>query len=196
MKKERKKEKLTLSVDKEVVEKAKKLGINISDLTEKVLAKATITKDREVVSMDDIYQFYWKTLKLILPWLRKFHATVLIGFYEYEEKNDKGEVIESGSEFIKMDYNGWLVSGDYNDIFGDIRDFPTITKLKMFEINSNLFKDLIDALLEASEKNKEMIRELEMYKRVFEALEEPIPKKRGRPDEAKKEVEKRKIKKK
>jgi len=46
------KEKLTLSVDKETVEKAKKLGINISEITEKVLRGFTFSaKEAEASAM-------------------------------------------------------------------------------------------------------------------------------------------------
>ncbi len=44
------KQKLTLSVEKELVEKAKKLGVNISEITEIVLKHVSETESKDVVT--------------------------------------------------------------------------------------------------------------------------------------------------
>src|SRR5512136_2085665 len=68
------KEKLTLSVDKQVVHKAKELGINISEITERVLTGYTAAEKPN----GDLYGAYMQLFDSIRPLLKEFDCSVKI----------------------------------------------------------------------------------------------------------------------
>jgi len=82
------KEKLTLSVDKDVIEKAKKIGINISDITEKVLRGYTSAERPE----GSLYDGYKQLFDSITPLLKEFGVDMKIAGTMEQLENDKGEL--------------------------------------------------------------------------------------------------------
>ena len=80
------KQKLTLSVEKNLVEKAKKLGVNISEVTETVLRHISETQTKEVVTQEELNDAYKKIFDAMLPAMRKFGASVVVG-YIFEKKD-------------------------------------------------------------------------------------------------------------
>src|SRR2546428_5930576 len=70
------KSKLTLSVDTETVDKAKKLGINISEITETVLKTFTQSKDE---SRYDIQSGYERLFAAMMPLLKEYKTAMIVG---------------------------------------------------------------------------------------------------------------------
>ena len=68
------KQKLTLSVDKEAVEKAKKLGINISEITERVLMGYTSAEKPEGSLHEAYNQLFFLPSKSLPFFLFFFHG--------------------------------------------------------------------------------------------------------------------------
>jgi hypothetical protein len=98
------KEKLTLSVDKDIVSKAKILGINISEITEKVLAGYT-SAERPEGSFHDAYKQLFDS---ILPLLKEFDCTVKVAESwlelddEHRELEDETYLTGYGTYFVRM----------------------------------------------------------------------------------------------
>jgi predicted amidohydrolase YtcJ len=138
------KEKLTLSVDKEVVEKAKNLGINISDITEKVL-KGYTSVERPEGSFHEAYKQLFDSIQELL---KEFDCRVKIAeswFYSDEEDQqripqDETYLTGSGSFFVKT----YLGPEDF--YIYDIKKSQEKRKEKMDEIL--MAKRIIDAMAE------------------------------------------------
>jgi ribosomal protein L13 len=159
-----KKQKLTLSVDKELVEKAKKLGVNISEITEKVLEHISGTTEKEVVTREEIDEAYKRLFEAMLPAMKKFRANVKVG-YVYEEiknKEDKVTGIYPFEVYLLEDGELWIPEVEARPKFHDTT----------FDPSKKILSNYIDSLVRASEKNKEKLKELEVFRRVIEALTE------------------------
>ncbi|MCZ7392248.1 MAG: type II toxin-antitoxin system CcdA family antitoxin [Candidatus Methanoperedens sp.] len=73
------KKKLTLSINSEVIEKAKKLGLNLSEITEKALKISSLSPDDNIVTPDKLREVYIDVLKKISEILKKWNARLEIG---------------------------------------------------------------------------------------------------------------------
>lgn len=158
------KEKLTLSVDKDVVEKAKDLGINISELTEKVLAGFTF----EPTKLDEsqVRAKYQELFATMVPLLKKFNTAVKVGkFLETVDVGLEEELI------IELCSDGGLFAF-YPDI-----DFEKAFNLQEINLNlllppNEILNEFIKAISEGAKKHKERLKELEMTKKIIEAISE------------------------
>lgn len=154
------KQKLTLSVEKELVEKAKKLGVNISEVTETVLRHISRTESKEVVTAEDIKEAYRKLFDAMLPTMKKFNTAVDVGILDiydidgYLEDTHHVELLPSG-EF-------WIIEMVQTVDFKEIH----------FKEPEKILSNYIDSLVEISEKNKEELKKLEIFRRIIEALTE------------------------
>src|ERR671931_580980 len=80
VKRKREKQKLTLGVDKEVIERAKATGINISAITEELLKSVTYEpKDK---GERDVMIAYENLFKFMEPLVRKYDLEVEVGRYD------------------------------------------------------------------------------------------------------------------
>jgi hypothetical protein len=162
------KEKLTLSVDKEVIEKAKNLEINISEITEQVLKGYTSAKPEG--SLHDAYKQLFDS---ILPLLKEFECRVKIAesFVEVEENQsylqDETFLMANGRFFIKT----YMQPDDY--YIADITKIPHEEFLSPDKILSNL----VNELAKSQEERKEKMEEIMMAKRIIEAMSETLLKK-------------------
>ncbi|VVB92608.1 Post-segregation antitoxin CcdA [uncultured archaeon] len=149
------KQKLTLSVEKELVEKAKKLGVNISEITENVLRHISETEIKEVVTKEEINAAYEKLFNTMLPAMEKFGASVEVGKVWFDENH---------SFTVKLLNNGELW----------IPDIEQTTKIEGVSVDSpkKILSNFIESLVNASEKNKEKLKELEIFRKIIEALTE------------------------
>jgi len=162
------KEKLTLSVDKEVVEKAKRLGINISDITEKVLTGYTSAEKPE----GNIHDAYKQLFDSILPLLKEFDCRVKIAeswfcFDEEEEERmlqDETYLTQNGTFFTEA-----FVPPE-NYYINDIKKIPTGEFLTPEKILSNL----VNEMAKSQEKRKEKMDEILMAKRIIDAMSETL----------------------
>lgn len=163
------KQKLTLSVDKEVVEKAKKLGINISDITEKVLTGYTSAEKPE----GNIHDAYKQLFDSVLPLLKEFDCRVKIAesWFVFDEgqqaPQDATYLTQYGTFFVKA----YMEPDDY--YISDIKKIPPQEFLTPDKILSNL----VDELAKSQEKRKEKMDEILMAKRIIDAMSETLLKK-------------------
>jgi hypothetical protein len=159
------KQKLTLSVDKEVVEKAKVLGINISDITEKVLTGYTSAEKPE----GNIHDAYKELFDSILPLLKEFECDVQVAesWIEVEIPQDETYLTSNGN-FHVVSY------APPNEMYiSDIKKIPPEEFLSAQEILSNL----VNEMAKSQEKRKEKMEEILMAKRIIDAMSESLLKK-------------------
>jgi len=148
------KQKLTLSIDKDVIKQARDVGINISSLTEDFLRAATIQKN---FTQDDLIESYKIFFEQIEPYLKKYLASVTVG-EGYEE------TVEESYPII-LTKNGLHV-----DHFGDW--FNTDVKSSIDELDrpKKILERLLPALITAAQNNQEKMKEFEMSLRFLKAL--------------------------
>lgn len=162
------KEKLTLSVDKEVVEKAKNLGINISEITERVL-KGYTSAEKPVGSTHDAYKDLFDS---IMPLLKEFDCKVKVAeswFVVDDEQRfgpeDETYLTQYGTFFIIASPSG---GEDY--YVSDIKKIPTQDFLPPEKILSNL----VDEMAKSQGKRKEKMDGILMAKRIIDAMSESL----------------------
>ena len=168
------KEKLTLSVDKEVVDKAKNLGINISEITERVLKGYTSAEKPE----GSIYDAYQELFDSILPLLTEFDCEVKIS-ESWFEPDDENRFVEDECYFTQ--YGNIHVKGCMGQpdcYLTDIKKIRPEEFLSPDKILSNLVKELA----QAQEKRNEKMEGILMAKRIIEAMSESLLKKKVVPE--------------
>jgi len=163
------KEKLTLSVDKEVVEKAKKLGINISDITEKVLKGYTSAEKPN----GTMYDAYSQLFGAIIPLLKAFGGEVKVAEETDYMTDAKGNGNPEEIYFsIFLESDGSFRSEPFGDYVNDIRKINQQDFLSPEKILSNL----VDALERSKEANVEKMQQIMMAKRIVDAMSETLVK--------------------
>ncbi len=158
---ESKKQKLTLSVDKDVIEKARNLGMNISEITEKVLRGFTFTPTK--ADRDELSEKYKRLFDAMLPLLQKYNTSVMVGYNwdeDYAEPVGNIELLSDGTLWAEH-----LGSGEGTRT-KDIRRFAVSDFLPPKEILSNFIR----ALSEGAERENRQLAELEMARRIIEAI--------------------------
>jgi hypothetical protein len=166
------KEKLTLSVDKEIVKKAKKLGINISEITENIL-KGYTSAERPNGS---IYDAYRQLFTAITPLLKEFGGQVKVGegVDSVSVQDKKGRSYDDEIPFsIFLDHDGSFYVDSYDMSITDIRKICQQDFLSPEKILSNL----VDVLAKSKEANDEKMRQIMMAKRIVDAMSETLIKK-------------------
>ena len=163
------KEKLTLSVDKKVIEKAKKLGINISEITEKVLKGYTSAEKPN----GSLYDGYKQLFDSINPLLREFGVDIKIAETIQTLRDDKGAVWEQPDD-IYLEPDGSFYSASFDAPFQDIKKI----NLSSFLSAEKILANLVDALAKSEEGRKEKLREILMAKRIIDAMTETLVQKR------------------
>ncbi len=171
------KKKLTLSINSEVIEKAKQLGLNLSEITEKALKISSLSPENDkIVTPDKLREVYIDVLKKISNILRKWDLSDLtIGYYDdwVEVENSDGK--KSGT-YIGFDY---VLTPDIVYLWADYLDSDDnplqIWHLDDKDLPVNRFDDpekiiinLIDKLYEKAKKNKEIINKLQILKNILE----------------------------
>jgi hypothetical protein len=151
------KQKLTLGVNKDVIDRAKAAGINISVITEEILI--ALTYGRGAGSND-------------LDVSKAYHA--LFDVIERITENYAEAIFEVG---VSHDNDGYYE--DRPIIYGRYFGFSIgETQHELVEVINHLYEpskilnNLVSALIRASETNKKKIRELELALRFAKILEE------------------------
>jgi hypothetical protein len=180
------KQKLTLSVDKDAIEKARVLGINISEFTENVLTGYTSAEKPE----GSIYDAYKQLFDSIIPLLKEFECKVRIAECVITIEDENGEVVNShqtdatyltaGGSFLVEEYTG---PEDSEYFLDDITKIPADELLRPEKILSNLLKELATS----QEKRKKRLDEILMAKRIVEAMSESLLKRTPDKDTSKSE---------
>jgi len=165
------KEKLTLSVDKEVVEKAKNLGINISEITERVL-KGYTSAEKPAGSIHDAYRDLFDSIQQLLE---EFDCNVKVAESWFEIVDDAGEVerVALKDESYLTGSGSFLIQSGMSPehyYVQDIKKIPADEFLTPEKILSNL----VNELAESQEKRKEKMDEILMAKSIIDAISESL----------------------
>lgn len=162
------KKKLTLSINSEVIEKAKRLGLNLSEITEKSLQMSSLDSD-EIVTADKLREAYISILRLILKILKKWDLIQLkIGdFYSedgivynwYQLTQDRVNLWSEDRSIGPVPYNEpdktWHLDDENLPIYN-------------FDGPDEIITNLINKLYEKSNKNKEILNKLQILKNILE----------------------------
>lgn len=154
------KEKLTLSVDREVVKKAKSLGLNISELTELALRGFSFSaKDANSNALYGLYNTLFDSMKLLLEMYGASVKIASVGILD-----DQGNCLNVSD--VSLGPDGRFCWEEVGDTFIDIKKIPT----NAFCTPKEILSSLVDALAEAAQKRRETMLELEMARRIVNAI--------------------------
>jgi hypothetical protein len=149
------KQKITLGLDRIVIEKAKAEGINISAITEELLK--AITYEPIGNTKEDVIKAYEALFETAKPILEKYRATVDVG-------------IEQAYPIV-LDYKDGLYQWDGVD--PDTWSPISVSKsLRFLYPPQRLVREIISALIRAAENNRDEIRELKFALRIINGLHE------------------------
>lgn len=152
------KSKLTLSLNKDVIQRAKAAGINISEITEKLLTAVTLTPSGN--SYDDVVEAYMAFYESVKSVLGKYGAQITAS----EGKNYS--IVLGGPGFLRIIYD----DPEEGMVGEDVKDVDVIIHLLSNPIE--LLDKIIKALIEAAERNKEQIAKLQFALKFVNALSE------------------------
>ena len=159
------KKKLTLSIDSEVIGKAKKLGLNLSDITEKALRMSSFGIGDEVMATPEVLrEAYADTFKKLGKILRKWDMTLKIG-------EDKELDVPIYYEYILTpnEIELWV---SYEHEPSNIWQFDD-EKLPILEFydTEKIITNLIDKLFEKAQNNNEILNKLQLLKNILDLSE-------------------------
>lgn len=160
----------TLTLDEETVEKAKKMNINISELTETVLKGFTFEPSE--VEEKALKSEYKQLFAAILPILKRQNIIICVGnlwsdvMYPPNAAGEERKTYECLSR-ISLSANGRF----YLDNFDEEIDLEkTDDNDIIFQSPKQILSNLIKSIDDRKERRKEEIKEIEMVKRIVEAL--------------------------
>lgn len=181
------KSKLTLTVDAGTVEKAKHLGINISELTEKVLRGWVFDPhDESRATLMDHYKAMFDTMT---PLLKEYDVPVHVANYYITYEDTLGPSkphLETVTEEVYLQPAGQLYfpEGEVLVSFEKLRGDTEV----YFLDPERILQNFIGALEKGKAKRHERLESLEVARRLIEAIvkieAEPGAKKTLRPPKA------------
>jgi len=157
-----KKKNLMLTVDENVVEKAKALGINISDVTEGILRGFVFKPSQS--DKETEYRYYEELFKVMLPLLQEYSTAVTVAVQRPDPDDTK-----TPTYVFDLVQDGRIWVEDF-DTEVSLRSIPIWAFLSPREI----LADFIDSLYNAKERRKDRLAELEVAKRIIEAFTEGV----------------------
>jgi hypothetical protein len=160
------KKKLTLSVDEKVVEKAKSLGLNLSEITEDVLRGFAFAPDE--TEKEALYAKYEELFASMLPLLKEYDASVKIATEALTDRD--GNYIQDVDILLTPDGTFW--ESEFEVSLDNIRKISTYNLLEP----KNILSNFITALADSKQERGERLEELEMVKRIISAITD-LPKK-------------------
>jgi uncharacterized protein (DUF4415 family) len=154
------KQKLTLGISKDVIERAKVAGVNISAVTEYLL-RAITYQPRNGNTDDDVANAYSALLGAAADILDQYNTSFEIGRLErYVDVNGQRVLIKRPLQYYPP---AGIIDDDY-------REYEIQSVLDCLYEPHMLLQNLISALLKSAERNKEKIRELEFALRFVKVL--------------------------
>jgi len=162
-------DKLTLSIEREVIKEAKNQELNISDITEKILKVYTLV-GRMNGSIDDAYQRFFES---IIPLLKESDCSLKIA--ESGEKvptiDDKGNEYEVERPLsIQLTPDGSFYIEEHDKYFKNIGKIPQQDFLEPGTILSNL----VIILARTAEVKTERMSEILMAKNIVDAISKTL----------------------
>ena len=165
-------DKLTLSVDREVIKKAKKQRLNISYITEKFLRAYTLA-EKTNGSLHDAYQQFFES---IVPLLREFDCEVKIaeGIEAVPTWDDEGNEyeIERPLSILLMSDGSFYI----DELDKHLKDIDKIAP-RDFLGPQKILSNLVNTLVRTKEARKERMREILMAKNIVDAISKTIAEK-------------------
>ncbi|MBS3921962.1 MAG: type II toxin-antitoxin system CcdA family antitoxin [Nitrosarchaeum sp.] len=158
--KKEQKQKLTLGISKDVIEKAKATGINISSITEQLLK--VMTYDPKKNTTEDLARVYEIFFEAIKPVLKKYGAMVRVG--SFYEGNPDSQIFH-----VTIDLSS-------SNLYRNIEELEEYHEVAVLDVVSDLFnptkilENLLESLIKAAEKNTEKMKEFEIALRIVGAL--------------------------
>src|SRR5437870_5246600 len=152
------KSKLTLTVDAATVEKAKRLGINISELTEKVLRGFVFDpKDESKPAVMDHYKAMFDAM---VPLLKEYDTSVRVAAsYVADDKYQWEETVH-----LQPDGGFWAEPEEIR------LTFDQLTKNTVFLDPNAILQNFIDSLEKGKMKRRERLESLMVARRLIEAI--------------------------
>jgi hypothetical protein len=161
-----KKVKLTLSVDENTVNKAKSLGLNLSEITQDALKYYTFKSD-----VGSLYNKYQELFNSMLPLMNEYETAVRIG--EITEYDQYDNPVIGFPIYLLLDGSFDQENESPEDLtYKDIQRIPISAFLEPKQILANF----IAAIAEAKKKRDEKIDDLEMAQALITAITEKIQK--------------------
>ena len=157
------KQHLTLTVDDELVKKAKNLGLNISELTERALKAHTYpTKEANQPALYDAYRNLFSSM---LPLLQRFRTSVKIGsFKDFDPKS--GMLAEEGEVNLSYDGSFWIWA--YEEVHDEFSD---ITRIPLYNLDSpmEIYRNLLNAIEQAAKRDGSLLMTIAAVKGLVDA---------------------------
>jgi hypothetical protein len=173
------KAKLTLSVDSEVVERAKNLGINISELAEQALRSFTYkpedAEDEALLSQRD------ELFRAMVPLLRRYSIRVPVAKYIHQAAygGDPDDFEEAGEVYLcghgKFEAPGYYDHSDpENDIPRTLKELnegdDTGDAYVAFYPTETILKNFMGAIEKAKVDRRQQVESLVIARRIVEAI--------------------------
>ena len=153
--------KLTLSVDSDVIKKAKELGLNLSEITESALKITSFGEEKEkLTTTEKLVEAYRKVFQTMTPILAKWNAAIKIG--EHLEYGNKEKQYLHTYEYYLTETDIYL----WTDIADEAINWWKLDDKKLpvyyFYDPERIIKELIDKLYKIAEDNKTKVKKLEV----------------------------------
>ena len=157
------KQRLNLSVNKEAVQKAKEMGLNLSEITENILIGYTF--ESKEADDETLRKQYTELLKTMLPLMKKHNFKVKIEEDSFMVDNflAKTETYYLPSGLI---YNSWTDEED-----DDLSRYDPTSLFPPDKILTNFIEELSNI----ATYRERLSRELELAKRIVQAISETLP---------------------
>lgn len=162
------KKKLTLTVDEKVIEKAKSLGFNLSEVTESVLRSFAFQPTK--ADTDQVYRKYAELFESMKPLLQQYGTGVSIGSVPQKPFEIDGKESQPPDLDLYLGSDGQVYLEDFEEPFKDIHG----VELWQLSTPKQILANFVSSLSEAQERRKEKIGELEMARRIVEAMTEGV----------------------
>ena len=154
------KQRVNLSIDGEVVKKARELGINISQITEDILRGFSFTPNN--IENEAIYEQYQQLFETMQPLLKQYSTSVKVGIEDLKDKD--GKIMTYTDIHLLSDGRLYLDEVEYAT--NNIRDID----VSYFNDPKEILSNFIEALSNGVERRKARITEIEMAKRIIDAI--------------------------
>ncbi len=167
------KEKVTFTIDTKVIEKARKLDINLSRIAETVLK--SFAYSTRGASKEKVYEGYQALFEILTPLLAEYQTSVAVGAI--------GENIDEPSlqTYIFLHDDGRLEQQDgFGESTSPLKDLKSVAIGDLFR-PMRILENLLNSLYNASEAQRKRLEELELARRMILAIQPSILKSRTKP---------------
>lgn len=161
---------MTFTIDAKVIEKARKLNVNLSGIAETVLRSFVYKSDG--ANKERIYEGYSGLFEIVTPLLDEYQTSLVVGSI--------GPVDDPSQTVIVLNDKGKLA---LEDNYGE-SSYPTELKsiaISDFHPPMQILERLVEALYNANEAQEKRLEELEMARRIILAIQPSILKSRSMP---------------